>query len=64
MLSTMDVSRNILISGPLFQLVDSDIFGPLEPPDIVGSNIYLCAFPRVWLLVNGTVFWLLRIIIE
>ena len=31
----MDVSRNILISGPLFQLVDSDIFGPLEPPDML-----------------------------
>ena len=35
MLSTMDVSRNILISGPLFQQVDSDIFGPLEPPDML-----------------------------
>lgn len=35
MLSTMDVSRNILISGPLYQPVDSDIFGPLEPPDLL-----------------------------
>jgi hypothetical protein len=35
MLSTKDVSRNILISDPLYQLVDSDIFGLLQPSDML-----------------------------
>jgi hypothetical protein len=34
-LSTMDVSRNILVSGPLCQLVDVRCLVPLEPPDML-----------------------------
>lgn len=61
MLYTMDVSRNILISGPLYQLVDAETFGPLEPPDmlVLMYSLDLSSFPRVWLFVNGTVFRLL-----